>query len=101
MALMEDDKMDFIEALTAGVELIRPAVGWLVPLLESEGEQEGLLLRAADRLRARTMGEAVHLRGIIEFSNHCRKNCLYCGLRRHNDSLERYRLTREELWKPQ
>ncbi len=97
MALMEDDKMDFIEALTAGVELIRPAVGWLVPLLESKGRQEGLLLRAADRLRAQTMGEAVHLRGIIEFSNHCRKNCLYCGLRRHNDSLERYRLTREEI----
>ena len=97
MALMEADEMDFIEALRAGVECRRPAVGWLVPLLESEGEQECLLLRAADRLRAQTMGEAVHLRGIIEFSNYCRKNCLYCGLRRHNDSLERYRLTREEI----
>jgi biotin synthase len=94
---METDKMDFIEALRAGEEGRRSAAGWLVPLLESEGEQQLILLRAADKLRAATMGEAVHLRGLIEFSNYCRKNCLYCGLRRDNGTLERYRLTREEI----
>ncbi|MFZ0927559.1 MAG: [FeFe] hydrogenase H-cluster radical SAM maturase HydE [Syntrophobacteraceae bacterium] len=94
---MEADKMDFIEALSAGEQCGIPAVGWLVRLLESEGEQQRLLLHAADRLRAATMGEAVHLRGLIEFSNYCRKNCLYCGLRRDNATLERYRLTREEV----
>ncbi|MGA2400344.1 MAG: [FeFe] hydrogenase H-cluster radical SAM maturase HydE [Syntrophobacteraceae bacterium] len=94
---MEAEKMDFIEALSAGVDRRRPAVEWLVPLLESGGEQERLLLRTADRFRAETMGEAVHLRGIIEFSNYCRKNCGYCGLRRDNRKLARYRLTREEI----
>ena len=79
------------------MEQERPAIEWLVPLLDSEGEQERLLLQAADRLRAETMGEEVHLRGIIEFSNYCRKNCRYCGLRKDNGSLERYRLTREEI----
>jgi len=74
-----------------------PAVEWLVPLLETRGEEERLLLHIADRLRAETMGEAVHLRGIIEFSNYCRKNCGYCGLRRDNRKLARYRLTREEI----
>ncbi len=74
-----------------------PAVEWLVPLLETEGEEERLLLHIADRLRAETMGEAVHLRGIIEFSNYCRRNCGYCGLRRDNRKLARYRLTREEI----
>ncbi len=74
-----------------------PAVEWLVPLLETEGEEERTLLHTADRLRAETMGEAVHLRGIIEFSNYCRRNCEYCGLRRDNRKLARYRLTREEI----
>ena len=74
-----------------------PAVEWLVPLLETEGEEQRLLLHIADRLRAETMGEAVHLRGIIEFSNYCRRNCGYCGLRRDNRKLARYRLTREEI----
>ena len=43
------------------------------------------------------MGNDVHLRGIIEFSNYCVKNCLYCGLRRDNNTLERYRMTLEEI----
>ncbi len=90
-------KMDLLEALRAGLNRRSPAVEWLVPLLETEGEEERLLLHIADRLRAETMGEAVHLRGIIEFSNYCRRNCGYCGLRRDNRKLARYRLTREEI----
>jgi biotin synthase len=39
----------------------------------------------------------VLLRGIIEFSNHCRNTCTYCGLNRHNGRLQRYRLTRQEI----
>src|SRR5208283_1813393 len=94
---MEIEKMDLLEALRAVLNRRSPAVEWLVPLLETEGEEERLLLHIADRLRAETMGEAVHLRGIIEFSNYCRRNCGYCGLRRDNRKLARYRLTREEI----
>ena len=44
------------------------------------------------------MGEEVHLRGLVEFSNFCRRNCLYCGLRRDNRKLKRYRMSLEELY---
>lgn len=50
------------------------------------------LFAAADQVRAENVGEAVHLRGLIEFSNICRQNCFYCGLRRDNAGIRRYRL---------
>jgi biotin synthase len=69
----------------------------LVALLESGGEAETCLLAAADRVRKEKMGDEVHLRGLIEFSNYCERNCLYCGLRRSNSSLARYRMDKEEI----
>ncbi|MEN6440693.1 MAG: [FeFe] hydrogenase H-cluster radical SAM maturase HydE [Syntrophobacter sp.] len=89
--------MRFSEALRAGINRDKPAVEWLVPLLEAEGEDECHLISAADEVRAKTMGDVVHLRGLIEFSNYCRRNCRYCGLRRDNQKIERYRLSPEEL----
>ncbi len=61
------------------------------------GTPDELLFREADRVRQEVCGDEVHLRGILEFSNHCRKNCLYCGLRRDNRSLPRYRMLPEEI----
>lgn len=55
-------------------------------------EDPTLLFEAADRVRSRYVGDEVHLRGLIEFSNICKQNCLYCGLRRDNRKVERYRL---------
>jgi biotin synthase len=55
------------------------------------------LFKAADRVRKRFVGDAVHLRAIIEFSNYCRCNCCYCGLRRDNRSIERYRLDADTI----
>lgn len=65
-------------------------------LLKAEVSQEALL-RAADRVRKRFVGDAVHLRGLIEFSNICSRNCKYCGLRRDNLRVERYRLSPDEI----
>ncbi|HSV31022.1 MAG TPA: [FeFe] hydrogenase H-cluster radical SAM maturase HydE [Atribacteraceae bacterium] len=70
----------------------------LAALLESGGENADFLRCQADALRQEVMGNRVHLRGLIEFSNHCERNCLYCGLRRGNTSLERYRLSGEEVF---
>ncbi len=56
-----------------------------------------LLWAAADRARAENIGDAVHLRGLIEFSNYCARNCLYCGLRRDNRKLRRYRMDRDQI----
>ena len=57
-------------------------------------EEEQLLYQEADRVRRQHYGNTVYLRGLIEFSNFCRNDCLYCGLRRSNKNCERYRLTR-------
>jgi biotin synthase len=51
----------------------------------------------ADRVRSAHVGDAIHLRGLIEISSHCERQCMYCGLRRGNAQLERYRLTEEEI----
>lgn len=55
------------------------------------------LYRRADGVRREAVGDAVHLRGLIEFSNICRNDCLYCGIRRGNRQVQRYRMTDEEL----
>jgi len=63
--------------------------------LKDEGEC-GLTLRA-DNIRSQYCGDEVHLRGVIEFSNWCCRDCLYCGLRRSNKKLTRYRMREEEI----
>ena len=55
------------------------------------------LREKADKTRKEYKGDGVHLRGLIEFSNHCTRNCTYCGIRRDNKNLERFRLDRDEI----
>lgn len=55
------------------------------------------LYQRADRVRHDTVGDEVHLRGLIEFSNICRNDCLYCGIRRSNRRVQRYRMDDDEL----
>lgn len=68
----------------------------IVELLKDE-EHMNELFSAADRVRKKYVGDEVELRGLIEFSNICKRNCMYCGLRRDNSKLKRYRLTEEEI----
>lgn len=51
----------------------------------------------ADSVRHRGVGDEVHLRGLIEISNHCCRQCAYCGLRSANLGIVRYRMTRDEI----
>ena len=51
----------------------------------------------SDRIRKQFMGDGIILRGLIEFSNHCRNSCFYCGLNKNNKTLERFRLSKEEI----
>ena len=55
------------------------------------------LYRKADQVRKAAVGDQVHLRGLIEFSNICRNDCLYCGLRRSNTTVKRYHMTEDEV----
>jgi biotin synthase len=68
--------------------------GWLKTTDPADLER---LWARADAVRAGHVGEAVHLRGLIEISNHCVSDCLYCGLRSHSAGLERYRMSAEEI----
>jgi biotin synthase len=66
-------------------------------LLQSRGAaQTGLHERAAEVARAR-FGRRVFVRAVVEVSNYCRENCAYCGMRRENRSLSRYRADHERL----
>lgn len=69
----------------------------LVQLLTCNDAAAEGLYSAADEVRARAVGDEVHLRGLIEFSSTCQRNCLYCGLRRGNQALGRYRMSPEEV----
>ncbi len=55
------------------------------------------LWNEADRVRRENVGDEIHLRGLVEFSNHCERSCLYCGIRRENSKLERYIMPIEEI----
>jgi biotin synthase len=55
------------------------------------------LYNMADNLRAKFLDEAVHLRGLVEISNYCRRSCTYCGISVMNRKLQRYRMTGEEI----
>lgn len=62
------------------------------------GHEEAAYLRQkADAVRRRVYGNSVYIRGLIEVSNICRNDCLYCGIRRSNAACERYRLTKEDI----
>ncbi|WML36145.1 [FeFe] hydrogenase H-cluster radical SAM maturase HydE [Clostridium sp. OS1-26] len=68
----------------------------IIKILEDDNCNEELF-NAADRVRKKYVGDEVHLRGLIEFSNICKRNCLYCGLRASNKNVKRYRLSPDEI----
>lgn len=69
-----------------------------ITLLRSRDEAlSGELFRRARRLREQYYGKDVYIRGLIEFTNHCKNDCYYCGIRASNRRVRRYRLTPEEI----
>jgi len=69
----------------------------LVTMLQAEGEDKALLFRRSADIKTKYIGNRVWFRGLIEFSNICGKDCLYCGIRKGNRNLLRYNLTDEEI----
>lgn len=55
------------------------------------------LFDKARKVREKHYGREVYLRGLIEFTNYCKNDCYYCGIRRSNPNVTRYRLTKEEI----
>jgi len=69
----------------------------IITLLSCQGEDRNLLFKKSAEIKEKFIGKKVWLRGLIEFSNICRKDCLYCGIRKGNKKLKRYNLTDNEI----
>ncbi len=85
---------EIIEVLERGGELTFEAFKML--MAADDGGVE-MLRKAARECADRVYGREVYIRGLIEFTNYCGNDCLYCGIRRSNRNAERYRLTREQI----
>ena len=55
------------------------------------------LFKAAYAVKVRTVGRRVAFRGLVEFGNVCEKDCLYCGIRKGNGKVRRFRMTADEI----
>lgn len=74
-----------------------PREEWAVLIREHTPEDAEYLFEKARRIRHTYYGRQVFIRGLIEFTNYCKNDCLYCGIRRSNPNVRRYRLTKEEI----
>ena len=66
-------------------------------ILTEDEEAIEYLHERARTVRESVYGKDVYLRGLIEFTNYCKNDCLYCGIRRSNKNADRYRLSKEEI----
>ena len=62
-----------------------------------DNSQNDWLFSLADKIRKENVGDEVHLRGLIEFSNICKRTCKYCGLRCENKEIDRYRIEPDDI----
>lgn len=78
-----------------GIPLQKPE---LLRLLETKNQKElSFLFRTANYLRQKHLKNSCCVHGIIEFSNYCENDCSYCGIRKSNTKIKRYRMTTEEI----
>ena len=69
----------------------------LIHLLNSGGQERLKLFEKAKETKKVFVGNKVYFRGLIEYSNYCKKNCYYCGIRAGNSRYARYRMTDDEV----
>lgn len=66
-------------------------------LIKNRDECADYLFEKASAVRERVYGKNIYIRGLIEFTNYCKNNCFYCGIRRGNKNAQRYRLSKEDI----
>ena len=86
---------ELIKKLESAGELSKDEFVYLIGNRDSVDREK--LYALAREIQHRIFGNKVYLRGLIEFTNYCRNDCLYCGIRRSNKKAERYRLTKEQI----
>ncbi len=94
-SVISKEFMDVLQKIEEGRELFYEDIVLLLKT-DRRAEKEALFY-AADRMRKEVVGDIVDIRGAIEFSNYCRKDCKYCGIRKSLDDLDRYRMTEDEI----
>ena len=92
---MNETARQLIDALKAGNRLQENDFLQILRLADVENVEYARSL--ANDLRIKHFGNAIFLRGLVEFTNHCKNDCLYCGIRRSNADVVRYRLTKEQI----
>lgn len=70
---------------------------WIRLIENRTPELAEYLFEQAREVREQYYGKNIYIRGLIEFTNYCKNDCLYCGIRRSNKNAERYRLTKEQI----
>lgn len=86
---------ELIDKLYRTNYLTKDEITYLLDNLD-EHSKEYLFNLAHDTL-LKTYGNRIFIRGLLEFTNYCRNNCKYCGIRRDNKNVSRYRLSKEEI----
>ena len=92
---MNEKIMNLIDKLETMHSLDTEEYAYLVAGRDDDAAE--VLAHNAVSIRKKIYGNAVFVRGLIEISNVCKNNCLYCGIRRSNSSCSRYRLTQEQI----
>ena len=86
---------ELIDRLEAGQELSKEEYASLISGFDSQLSE--YLFEKSRRLRQKFYRKDVYIRGLIEFTNYCKNDCLYCGIRRSNKNAERYRLSKDDI----
>lgn len=84
-----------IDKLAAGETLTRQELKALIA--DDSRETAACLAFRADQVREQIYGRKIFIRGLIEFTNYCKNDCYYCGIRRGNNTVSRYRLSEEQI----
>ncbi len=69
----------------------------IVAMLSAQGDDQKALFAKAKEIKEQEIGKKVYYRGLVEFSNICEKNCLYCGIRKDNENVERFNLSDDAI----
>ena len=88
--------MDVAQKLIREHNLTREEFVELIKMAD-DPQVDALLADEAVRIRKEVYGTDVYTRGLIEFTNYCKNDCYYCGIRRSNPNAKRYRLTEDEI----
>lgn len=90
-----EEGMQLIDKLERNGSLEREE--WICLIRDRTPQIAEYLFSRARQTRIRHYGHDVYIRGLIEFTNYCRNDCFYCGIRKSNQNASRYRLTKEQI----